>query len=181
MKSDLPHSSILRSAIVAGTFFLACAAPTFAQGSIPTGSPTPEEKVDLIAEEMRVKRQISQAQKEHKETLNRAQLLSCLSAEIGSTFKQKHHLDRDDLKKLDKLEKLAKSIRSAAGGSADDSEAKELPTDLSATLTKMEEMAEALKEEVEKTPRQVISAAVIDQANVLLELIRRARGLSAKI
>ncbi len=159
---------------------MACAAPTFSQSSIPTGSPTPDDKLDLIEDEMRVKRQISQAQKEHKENLNRAQLLSCLSAEVGSTFKQKHHLDRDDLKKLDKLEKLTKSIRSAAGGSDDASETKDMPADLLATITKMEEMAEALKEEVEKTPRQVISTAVIDQANVLLELIRRVRGLSAR-
>lgn len=171
---------MLRSAIVAAVFLVACAAPALSQTSIPTGSPTPEDKIDLIAEEMRVKRQISQAQKEHKETLNRAHLLSSLSAEIGSTFKLKHHLDRDDLKKLDKVEKLAKSIRSAAGGSDDDGEVKEMPPDLSAAITKMGEMAEALKEEVEKTPRQVISAAVIDQANVLLELIRRVRGLSAR-
>lgn len=139
-----------------------------------------DEKLELLEEEMRIKRSINSAQKEHKENLHRAELLSCLGEEIGATFKQKNHLGPDDFKKLDKLEKLAKSIRSAAGGSDDAKEADGIPSDLPAVISRMAEMAEALKVEVEKTPRQVISAAVIDQANVLLELIRRVRSLTAR-
>ncbi|MBC8028787.1 MAG: hypothetical protein H7Z16_01640 [Pyrinomonadaceae bacterium] len=136
--------------------------------------------MDQIAVDMRVKQLLGLAEKEHKENLNRASLLSCLGAEISTTFKQKNHLDRNDFKKLDKLEKLTKAIRSAAGGSDDPSEAKEIPPDLPQVISKMAELAEALKDEVEKTPRHVVSATVIDQANVLLELIRRVRGLSAR-
>ncbi len=174
-----------RTAVTFGVLFLACAAPTFAQGSVPV-NPVSDDKTEIrplesIEEEMRIKRSIKHAQKEYQENLNRAQLLSCLGAEIGVAFKQKNHLDRDDLKKLDKLEKLAKSIRSAAGGSDNEGDLEKTASDLPETVSKMAELAETLKERVEKTPRRVISAAVIDQANALLELIRRVRGLSARV
>jgi len=172
--------SVLRSAAFVVGLFLASALPTFAQGAIPTGSPGGPDKLEPIVEEMRIKRLISHAQKEHQQNVQRAEQLSCLGAEIGTTFKQKHELGRDDLKKLDKLEKLTKSIRGAAGGSDDASKTEDMPTDLPAVISKMTELADALREEVKKTPRQVISATVIDRANVLLELIRRARDLSAR-
>ncbi len=181
MHLKLLSPSILRTAVAVGALFLACAAPTFAQGSVPVRDEKVEKgSFEPIEEEMRIKRSIRLAQKEHQENLNRAQLLSCLGTEIGVAFKQKNHLDRDDLKKLDKLEKLAKSIRSAAGGSDDAPKIEKTSSDLPETVSKMTEVAESLKEKVEKTPRRVISAAVIDQANVLLELIRRVRGLSAR-
>ena len=179
MRSVISSLSILRPTIAVAVVFLALAVSSSAQSSMPTSAPTPDDKLEKIEEEMRIKRAISSAQKEHKENLQRAELLSCLGEELGTTFKQKNHLGRDDLKKLDKLEKLAKSIRSAAGGSDDAKDADGIPNELPAAISKMAEMAGALKSEVEKTPRQVISAAVIDQANVLLELIRRVRLLTA--
>lgn len=181
MQLKLLSPSSLRTAIAVGALFLACVAPTFAQGSVPTGEDKAENPpLERMEEELRIKREIKSAQKEHQENLNRAQQLSRLGAEIGVAFKQKNHLDRDDLKKLDKLEKLTKSIRSAAGGSNDASEIEKTSADLPEAVSKMAEVAESLREKVEKTPRRVISAAVIDQANVLLELIRRVRGLSAR-
>lgn len=172
------YLSALRSTIAVCVVFLALAAPGSAQSSM--SQDPKDEKLELLEEELRIKRSITSAQKEHKENLDRAELLSCLGEELGETFKQKNHLDRTDLKKLDKLEKLAKSIRSAAGGSGDAKETEKIPSDLPTVISKMSEMAAALKVEVEKTPRQVISAAVIDQANVLLELIRRVRSLTAR-
>ena len=171
---------ILRSALAVAGLIFALNVALLAQSPIPTASPQKEEKLDPIAEEMRVKREISFAQKQHKQNVDRAQELSCLGTEIGTTFKQKNQLDRGDLKKLDRLEKLTKSIRSAAGGSDDKTEIKDMPGDLPAVISKMAEVADALKEDVEKTPRHVISTTVIDQANVLLELIRLVRGLSAR-
>jgi len=172
--------SILRSTLaVAGLVFVFSAA-VFAQSPLPAASPQKDEKLEPMEEEMRVKREIRQAQKQHKENVNRAQEISCLGAEVETTFKQKNHLDRGDLKKLDRLEKLTKSIRSAAGGSDDATETEDMPSDLPAVVSKMAELSNTLKDEVEKTPRQVVSTAVIDQANVLLELIRRVRGLSPR-
>lgn len=185
MQSKLLSLLNLRTAVTCAALFLACAAPAFAQGSVPVNPPsndkTENRGFEPIEEEMRVKRSIKFAQKQHQENLNRAQLLSCLGAEIGVAFKQKNHLDRDDFKKLEKLEKLAKSIRTAAGGSDDDVDSAKTASDLPETVSKIAEVAEALKERVEKTPRRVISTAVIDQANALLELIRRVRGLAARV
>lgn len=181
MRLNLPYLTILRSIAVCGLFFAfaVSASGQTAQPALPTSSPIPEGPFEQMEAEMRSKRMISYAQKEHKENINRAQTLSRLGAEIVSSFKQKNHLDRDDFKKLDKLEKLTKSIRSASGGSDDETDLQKIPPDLPAVISKVGESADALKEEVEKTPRHVISTTVIDQANVLLELIRRVRGLSA--
>ena len=180
MRLNDKHLSILRSAGLVCGLLLAIAVPTFAQGAVPLDPSNNPEKLEPLVEEMRIKRLISHAQKEHQQNVDRAQQLSCLGSEIGTTFKQKHHLNRDDLKKLDKIEKLTKSIRGAAGGSDDAEKIGDIPTELPAVISKMMELAEALREEVKKTPRQVISATVIDQANVLLELIRRVRDLSPR-
>lgn len=180
MQLKTPTLSIISSALAVGGLLFLLAVNTSAQSNILSAGDKQDEKFEPLSEELRIKRQITLAQKEHKENLGRAQQLSALGAEIGTTFKQKNHLDRVDLKKLDKLEKLTKSIRSAAGGSDDECKMEEIPTDLPGIISKMTEKTAALKEEVEKTPRRVVSAAVIDQANVLLELIRRVRGLSAR-
>ena len=175
-------SSALRTALALSALVLACSAPISAQDSKTLGDDRAEKSplLEPIEEEIRIKRSIKLAQKQHQENINRAQELSCLGAEIGAAFKQKNHLDREDFKKIDKLEKLAKSIRSASGGSDDASEAERPPADLNVAVSEMAKLTSSLKEEVEKTPRRVISAAVIDHANVLLELIRRIRDLSAK-
>jgi hypothetical protein len=44
------------------------------------------------------------------------------------------------------------------------------------TLKKVSEMADELEKLVEGTPRNVISAAVIDQANKLLGVLQHVRG-----
>ncbi len=180
MQLKNPSFSIINSVLAIGGLVFLLATITSAQSNILNNGDKEQEKFEPLAEELRIKRLITLAQKEHQENLNRAQQLSALGAEIEMTFKQKNHLDRVGLKKLEKLEKLTRSIRSAAGGSDDECELEEIPSDLPAIVSKMTEKAAALKEEVEKTPRRVVSTTVIDQANVLLELIRRVRGLSAR-
>jgi hypothetical protein len=134
-----------------------------------------------IEEEMRAKRAIKYAEKEYQENLDRARDLSLLGASIVSSFKQKNGLDREDVKKLEKVEKLAKGIRRAAGGNEDEVEMEKPPRNLAAALDMLGEVSKSLKEKVEKTPKHVISAAVIDEANVLLELIRILRTLPPKV
>jgi hypothetical protein len=135
----------------------------------------------VIEEEMRAKRAIKFAEKEYQENLDRARDLSMLGASIVSSFKQKRELDREDVRKLEKVEKLAKGIRSAAGGSEDNVEMDKPPRDLASAMDMLGELSKSLKERVEKTPKHVISAAVIDEANVLLELIRIVRTLPPKV
>lgn len=133
-----------------------------------------------MEEEMRAKREIQAAEKAHKENLTRARNLAFLSAVVLSNYKEKNSLDRDGIKNLEKAEKLAKSIRDAAGGCDDKVELEKRPADLSAALSMISEVADSLKSKVEKTPKRVVSAAVIDEANVLLELIRIARAMQPR-
>jgi hypothetical protein len=133
-----------------------------------------------LEEEMRAKRAIQSADKAHKDNLNRARDLAALGASLSGAFKEKKYLDREDLKKLDKAEKLTKNIRDAFGGSTDEVSIEKPPADLADALTELAHLTESLKERVEKTPKRVISAAVIDEANVLLELIRIVRRMQPK-
>jgi hypothetical protein len=55
------------------------------------------------------------------------------------------------------------------------------PTDLASAMEMLSDLSQSLKEKVEKTPKHVICATVIDEANVLLELIRIVRTLPAKV
>jgi hypothetical protein len=136
-----------------------------------------KEPVTPVEEELKAKRAIKFADKEYQENLDRARNLSSLSTAIATSYKQKSRLDPEDIKKLEKIEKLAKGIRSAAGGSEDDFQMEKPPKDLPAAVEMLTDLSESLKARVEKTPKHVISAAVIDQANVLLELVRIVRTL----
>lgn len=134
-----------------------------------------------LEEEMRAKRAIKLAEKEYQDNLERARDLSTLGASIVASFKHKNELDREDIRKLEKVEKLAKGIRSAAGGSEDEVQMLKPPKDLAAAVDMLGELSKSLKEKVEKTPKHVISATVIDESNVLLELIRIVRSLPLKM
>ena len=172
---------------------VACVA---AQGTRSTDPLVPGKNADEptpfagFEEELRAKQAIKLAEREHRENLVRGYDLSYLGAEIVTSFKRKNALDRDDLKKLEKLEKLTKAIRRAAGGSDDDpveskGPSKDLPgtspKDLPTTMTKLGELTESVKDLVVKTPRRVVSTTLIDEANVLLEVIRSVRGISSKV
>jgi septation ring formation regulator EzrA len=146
-----------------------------------TSGEEPSRSFATLEEEMRAKRAIKSAEKEYQDNLERARDLSSIGALIVVSFKQKKRLDTEDLKKLDKVEKLAKGIRRAAGGSEDDVEMEKPPTDLASALEMLGDLSKSLKDKVEKTPKHVISAAVIDEANVLLELIRIVRTLPTKV
>ena len=140
-----------------------------------------KEPPTAVEEEMRAKRAIKEADREHQENLERARDLSSLGVEIVTSFKQKNALGQDDIKKLEKVEKLAKSIRRAAGGSEDKVEMEKPPRDLASAMDMLSDLSKSLKVKVEKTPKHVISATVIDEANVLLELIRIVRTLPNKV
>jgi hypothetical protein len=77
---------------------------------------------------------------------------------------------------VDRLEKLTKKIRGEAGGEDDDVQLPNAPSDIPSLVSQIAENADLLSKDVEKTPRQVVSASVIDRANVLLQLVRILRG-----
>ena len=144
------------------------------------GSPSDSTSGPLTSfeEEIRAKREIKLAEKEHQENLNRAREISQLGKELQEGLKKRSLLQRDDVKKVDRLEKLTKKVRGEAGGADGEIDLVNRPVDLDSTVTRICEMTESLSKNVENTPRQVVSAAVIDNANVILELIRILRGFT---
>ena len=157
------------------------ARPTPAEPSSPKLNRADDpDPMSSIEEEMRAKRAIKYAEKEYRENVDRAHELADLGSQLSESFKTNQQLDRESFKKLDRLEKLTRAIRNAAGGSDSEKDYDKHSVDLNVNVKKMLGVVESLADRVEKTPRHVISAAVIDEANVLLELIRLVREQSPK-
>jgi hypothetical protein len=127
-------------------------------------------------EEMRAKRAIKMAEKDHEENLRRAKEIAQIGKQLQETLKDKTVLDRDSVKKVERLEKLTKKIRNEAGGDDEDVTIANRPADLCGAVTQIAEASESLSKNVQDTPRQVVSASVIGKANVLLELIKMVRS-----
>lgn len=169
-------------------FIMFCASAAFSQvpPQRPSPTPPPPRPVDgtfkpddtpltTFEEEIRAKREIKIAEKEHEDNLKRAREI----AEIGKQlkdFKDSATLDRECFKKIERLEKLTKKVRSEAGGDDDEISITPRPTDLPSAIKQIAEASETLSKDVQNTPRRVVSASVIGNANVLLELIRLARS-----
>jgi hypothetical protein len=148
--------------------------------SADKGSPGSEDGRTLgsIEDEMRAKRAIKFAEKEHLENLDRAREVAKIGEQIKAAFGVRQALDREDAKKLERLEKLTKRLRSEAGGCEDEVKMEKPPENLTTAVERIAEVSASLADKVQKTPRQVVSTVVIDEANVLLELIRILRNLS---
>ena len=127
--------------------------------------------------EMRSKLEIKEEKKKYDEHVARAKEVSQLASEIATSFEAHQSLSADDEKKLERVQKLTKRIRNDAGGADNNDDlAKDIPAGMDKTLKKISEMAEELEKLVEGTPRNVISAAVIDQANKLLGILQHTHG-----
>ena len=167
-----------------------CASVVFSQVKSPPPQPSPtpplrpldgtsknpdDTPMTTFEEEIRAKREIKIAEKEHQENLNRAKEISEIGKQLKD-FKDNSTLDRDCVKKIERLEKLTKKVRSEAGGDDDEIAITPRPTDLPSAIKQISEASDTLSKDVQNTPRRVVSASVINNANVLLELIRLARG-----
>jgi len=130
-----------------------------------------------IEDEMRAKRRIKLEEKQYQENLERAREADKLSIELRNSYEQRKSFTREDTKKLERLEKLTRRIRSEAGGSDEDTSLDNPPNELQLALSRLAQVTDSLRKVVEKTPRQVISATVIQQANVVLQLVKIARNL----
>ncbi len=125
---------------------------------------------------MRARMILKEEKKRYDEHLERAREASQLAAQLSETYKTKQAFGSEDGKKLERLEKLTKRIRNEAGGSEADPDVKNIPPDMASAVKRLVEMADDLRKLVEKTPRHVISAAVIDQANALIGVIQYVRN-----
>lgn len=169
-----------------------CGGAAFAQNPAPPPRPSPtppprpvdgtfgkqdDTLLTTFEEEIRAKREIKMAEKDHQENLNRAREIGEIGKQLKDTYSGKATLDRDCFKKIERLEKLTKKIRSEAGGN-DEELSFPRPSDLPSTIKQIAEASETLSKDVQNTPRRVVSASVITRANVLLELIRIARTIA---
>lgn len=114
--------------------------------------------------------------KAYEEHVARAKEASDLAAELKTTYATTNVLNAADQKKLERLEKLTKRIRNEVGGSEMNANPKDLPSTVTDGINAMADLAKELYDEVEKTPRRVVSASLIEQANKLLAVIQFVRG-----
>ena len=128
--------------------------------------------------EMRTKLIIKEEKKRYDEHVERAREVFQLASQVNKSFETSSAFSADDQRKLERLEKLTKRIRNDAGGSDSDNDLdiKDIPAAMGDMVKQVADWANQLKDLVEKTPRQVVSAAVIDQANKLIGLVQRIRG-----
>ena len=182
---DSQKTVILFSLVIA---FLACAGSAVAQTqgqAIPNRpmSQAPvkgENEVPLssLEEELNAKRAIKLAEKEHQENLDRAREIGQLGRELHDSLKDRTSIDRECLKRVERLEKLTKKVRGEAGGEDEEVNIANRPTDIPSATMQIAEVSRSLSKDVQDTPRQVVSASVIGQANVLLELIKMLRAFA---
>jgi hypothetical protein len=147
----------------------------------PEVRPSKSDKDDLGSDigshesEMRAKLVLRAEKKQYDENLARAKETSDIASQLLETYQAKQSFNSEDKKKLERMEKLARRIRNEAGGTETDTDLKEVPAIVESAVKRLAEMADDLRKEVEKTPRHVVSAAVIDQANKLIVLVQFVR------
>ena len=187
LNDQVPFKRCLRALICTLALSGFSAATAFAQSApLPgTTSQAPQpgtadkpDKPDFGSHEgeMRARLILKEEKKRYDEHLDRAREVAQLAAQLSETYKTKQAFDSEDAKRLERLEKLTKRIRNEAGGSETDPDVKSIPPDMAAAVKRVAEMAEDLRKLVEKTPRHVISAAVIDHANTLIGIIQYVRN-----
>lgn len=131
-------------------------------------------------DEMLERAAIKYDEQEHKESLERAKEGARLGVELRSDYERNKTMSREDLKKLERLEKIARSIRKRAGGSDGEQGLENPPRNLETALPRLATLAEELNKNVSKTSRHVVSTAVIDRSNELIELVRLVRTFIQK-
>ena len=181
----LNHWSSVMHSILAAAFILAIASCAFSQGSTPPSSDPvlpPKKSEDprfgSPENEMRAKMILKEEKKRYEENLDRAREVSELATQLSESFTKNQSFNSEDGKKLERLEKLTKRIRNEAGGSDSepDPDLKDICATTRNTVKHLAEMAEELHKMVDKTPRNVISAAVIDQANRVIGVTQHLRS-----
>lgn len=180
-------SRLLRITLACGLFVISAASVA---GQIRTTPPdskpqaTPEDKRDENVDfssresEMRTRLAIQKEKKDHEENLARAKEARQLASDLKIAYETRNTFTSQDQKRLERLEKLTRRIRNEAGGSDTDADPKDLPQSIVSAVKLVAEMAEDLCKEVEKTPRRIVSASIINQANKLIGLIQHVRDTS---
>ena len=130
----------------------------------------PRREIGSPEEEIIRRAEIKHEEESHKEMVERADEAALIGEQILGSFQKNKSLNKDDFKKLERMEKLARKIRGSTGGSDDDAP-------LDNPLARLADVSAQLNKSVQKTSRLVISAAVINSSNELIELIKHIRGI----
>ena len=163
---------------------LACAASAqtgVQQATLPgdasNSNQNPRRDMGAPEEEIIRRAEIKHEEESHKEMVERADEAALIGEQLLNSFRKNKSLNKDDLKKLDRMEKLARKIRGGAGGSDDDEPLEDPPQQMEKAVAKLAELSDQLNKSVQKTSRLVISAAVINSSNRLIELIKHIRSI----
>jgi hypothetical protein len=144
------------------------AAPTRDAGDDDQMSPREEMLKDV---------EVRRREAVYQENLDRAKEAAQLGTEVLDAYKSQKSLNPSELKKLARIEKLARSVRNEVGGDDDDTTLKDPPTRLESALQRLAELCADFRKQVEKTPRYVVSAGVINSANQLIVLTKHIKTL----
>jgi hypothetical protein len=175
----------LTQSLLVAAFIFALAPVSFGQspanpneGVTNSGKKDSDVRFGSPENEMHSKAVIKEEKKRYEENLGRAREVSELAAQLAESFESRKAFNSDDNKRLERLEKLTKRIRNEAGGSDSTSgaELEDICDTMVETIKHLAGMAQDLRKMAEKTPRQVISAAVIDQANRVLAVTQHLRS-----
>ena len=180
-ESEMKKTLILTTTLMCGLLLVPALVRAQTRPPAPSQldpSATRERPLSEIEEELKAKQAIKYAEKGHKENLNRAKEIADIGKELKASVNETPLMGRESHKKLERLEKLTRKVRGEAGGDDQEVELPDRPADVPSTITRIAEAAETLSKDVQNTPRQVVSASVIEKANVLLELIKIVRTLS---
>jgi hypothetical protein len=137
----------------------------------------PDGDVDFSQRErdMQTRLILRAEKKAYEEHLARAREARQLASDLETSFESRNSFTPEDQKRLERLEKLTRRIRNEVGGSDSDSKPDDLPTEVGKAVAEIAEMSKDLAKLVEKTPRRVLSATIIDHANKLIDVIQFVR------
>ena len=178
----------LTTVVFAAWLLFASAAFSQTPSPAPAGSSPPasaqqssndkhESEVDFGSRETdaRTRLIIKAEKKAYEEYVARAKEAKQLAVDLKAAYDAKQMFSSEDQKKLERLEKLTRRIRNDVGGSESDQDPKDLPASMTEAVGSIVTVAGDLAEQVEKTPRHVISASIINQANKLITVIQFLR------
>lgn len=167
------------TALIAALLFLgpvcSSAQVTGADHSRPGGNPQPAGEFGHPTQEMLRRAEIRREEETHKGMVERAVEAAQIGEQLLASYKKNSSLTRDDQKRLERLEKLARKIRGSAGGSDDEEELSDPPSQVEPAVLRLAKLTGELKESMAKTSRLVMSARVIQRSNEMIELIRHIR------
>jgi hypothetical protein len=172
-------SARFRIMLTCAMLMSAFSATVYAQSS-PAPQPSPEERKNVEfstrENEARTRLILKEEKKHYEEHVGRAKEARQIASDLKAAYEARNVFSSEEQKKWERLEKLTRRIRNEAGGSDGHADPADVPASIEAAVKRVAEMADELCKEVEKTPRRIVSASIIEQANRLIGVIQFVRG-----